>query len=106
LELCGFEGGAGDLGFGGELGGIEEAAERDGDLLVKEQAKFAGELVLAGDPGLVCGGPEREDCFAANGGCGIAGEEYKQGFPFEGCGVGVFYRSRDGIEQGHGLHSV
>ena len=54
----------------------------------------------------VAGGAEREDGLAANGGCGIAGEEYKQGFPFEGCGVGVFYGGRDGIEQGHGLHSV
>ena len=53
LELCGFKGGAGNLCLGCELGGVEEAAERNGDLLAEEQAKFACELVLEGDPGLV-----------------------------------------------------
>ena len=58
LEFGGFKGGAGDLRLGGELRGVEEAAEGDGDLLVEKQAQFAGELMLAGDPCLVGGGAE------------------------------------------------
>ena len=106
LEFGGFEGGAGNLCLGGELRGIEEAAERDGDLLAEQQAKFAGELVLARDPRLVGGGAEGEDGFAADGGCGEAGQEREQRLPLEGGSVGVFDRGRDGIEQRHGLHSV
>ena len=42
LELGGFKGCAGDLGFGGELGGVEEAAAGDGDLLQEDEAEFGG----------------------------------------------------------------
>ncbi len=54
LEFGGFERSAGDLGLGGKLGGIEKSAEGNGDLLRKKKAEFAGELMLARDPGLVC----------------------------------------------------
>ena len=50
LQFLSLECGAGDLGFCGELRGIEEAAEGDGDLLGEHEAHFAGELMLAGDP--------------------------------------------------------
>ncbi len=35
---------------------IEEAAKRDGDLFLEQQAHFGGELVLACDPGLAVEG--------------------------------------------------
>ena len=44
------------------------------------------------DPGLVGGGAEGEDGFAADGGCGVAGEEGEQRLPLEGGDVGVFDR--------------
>ena len=106
MELGGFECGAGYLCLGGELGGIEEAAEGNGNLFAEEKAQFAGELVLARDPRLVGGGTEGEDGFAADGGCGVCAEESEKGLPLEGGCVGVFYRGRDGIEQRHALLSV
>jgi hypothetical protein len=36
----------GFAGFGGELRGVEEAAERDGDLFGEDEAEFGGELML------------------------------------------------------------
>jgi hypothetical protein len=75
LEFNGFKGCAGDLRFGGVLRGVEEAAAGDGDLLDEDEAEFAGELVLMGDPGLVGGGAEVEDGVTAYGGCGEAGDQ-------------------------------
>jgi hypothetical protein len=67
LELGGFECGSGDLRFGGELGRVEETAEGDGDLLVEQEAEFAREFMLAGDPRLVGGRAQSEDGLAADG---------------------------------------
>ncbi len=84
LEFGGFEGCAGDLRLGGELRGVEQAAERDGYLLGEEQADLAGELMLAGDPWLVGRGPEREDGLAADGRGGIAGRGRRAAAPIRG----------------------
>jgi hypothetical protein len=75
LEFSGFEGCAGDLRFGGVLRGVEEAAERDGDLLAEDEAEFAGEVMLTADPHLIGGWTKVEDGVAADGGRGEAGDE-------------------------------
>ena len=102
LELGGFEGCAGDAGFVGYLGRVEEAAERDGDLFAEQEAEFGDELVLGGDPGLVRGGPEGEDGLAADRRARKASNQSKEKIPLEGGGVGVLNGRRDGIEEGHG----
>jgi len=66
LELGGFEGRAGNLRFCGELRGIEEAADGDGELFFKQQAQLGREPGLAADPLLVGGGLERKDGGSAN----------------------------------------
>ncbi len=101
LEFFGFEGRLGNLRLGGELGGIEEAAERDGDLLCKQQAHFAGELMLARDPGLVGGRAQSENGCAANRRCGEASHQGEQRLPLERGEIGILHRRRDGIEQRH-----
>ena len=101
LEFGGFECGFGNLGFGGELGGVEKAAEGDGDLLFEQKANFAGELVLAGDPGLVGRGLEGEDGGAADGARGESGNEGQERFPLECGAVGVGDGRRDGVEERH-----
>jgi hypothetical protein len=50
LQLSRLERRVRDAGLGGQLGGVEESAERDGDLLFKKQKNLAGEAVLADDP--------------------------------------------------------
>ena len=74
MEFLGFEGCAGDAGFVGDLGGIKEAAEGDGDLLGEQETEFGDKLMLKGDPGFVSGGPEGEDGLAADGGAGEAAD--------------------------------
>ena len=95
MQLACFEGRAGNLRFGGVLRGVEEAADGDGDLLFKQQAKLAGELVLAGDPFFVGGGLEIENRVAADGRSGKAGDESQQRLPLESGKVGV--RTGDGM---------
>ena len=101
LQLIGFKGRAGNLRLGGQLRGVKEAAEGDGDLLGQDEAEFSGELVLEGDPGFVCGGLEREDRVAADRRRGKAGDQSQQRLPLESGKVSVFDRRRDGIEQRH-----
>ena len=102
LELGGFEGCAGDLRFGGELGGIEEAAEGDGDLFGEKEAEFGGELMLASDPVLVGGGAEVEDGWRPTGEAAKPATRASSGSHSRAARVGVFDGGRDGIEQGHG----
>ena len=101
LEFICFKRGAGDLRFGGELGGVEEATEWDGDLLGQNEAEFSGELVLVGDPDLVSGWAKIENRVAADWGRGKAGDEGQQRLPLESGEGGVFDRRRNGIEEGH-----
>jgi len=54
LEFCWFEGCAGNLGFVGELGRVEEAAQWDGCAGIEQGPEFGDELVLLLDPRLVC----------------------------------------------------
>ena len=68
---------------------------------LKHQPEFAGELMLAGDPGFIGGGFEIEDRVAAHGRGGKTGDEGQQRLPLQGGKVGVFHRRRNGIEQGH-----
>ena len=75
LQLVGFERRAGNLGFRSQLGGIEEAAEGDGNLFAQRQADLACELMLASDPGFVCRGFEIEDRVPAHGRGGKAGHK-------------------------------
>ena len=101
LELGGFEGSTGNLRLGGELGGVEKAAEGDGDLFGKQEAQFSGEGMLLADPLLVSGGSQSEDSFTADRGRGKAGDEGEQRLPLEGGEVGVFDGRRNGIEERH-----
>jgi hypothetical protein len=101
LQFVGFERRAGNLRLGGVLRGIEEAADGNGNLLFEQQAKLAGELVLAGDPGFVGRGLEVENRVAADGRGGKAGDQSQQRLPLESGKVGVFNRRRNGIEQRH-----
>ena len=89
LQFGGFQRRAGNLRLGRELRGIEEAAQRNGDLLVEQQADFAGELMLARDPVLVGRRLKREDRLAADGRSGKSGNEREQRLPLEGGEVGV-----------------
>jgi len=87
----------------GKLDGIEQPTERDRDLLLDEQAHFAGELVLAGDPVGIGGWAEAENGRTADRRGGKAGHEREQRLPLESGEVGIGNRRGDGIEQGHGL---
>ena len=102
LQLAGFERRAGNLRLGGVLGGIEEAADGDGGLLLKKQAQLFGELVLAGDPGFVGGGLEVENRLTTDRRGGKTGDQRQKRLPFESGKVGELHRRRNGIEQGHG----
>ncbi len=102
LQFGSFESDFGDARLVGELGGIEEAAERDGDLLLDQKADFAGELMLVRDPCLVSGGLEGENGRAADRRSGETGHQRQQRLPLESGEVGVRDGRRDGIEQRHG----
>lgn len=101
LQFGGFESGVGDAGLGGELRGIEEAAKRDGNLLLKHEADFAVEGMLGADPLFIGGRTNGEEGIAADGGGGEGGDEGEQRLPLEGGEVGVFDRRRNGIEERH-----
>ena len=103
LQFGGFERRAGNLRLGGQLRGIEQAAEGDGNLLFQQQAHLAGELMLARDPRFIGRGPRGENRLAAHGRGGKAGHERQQRLPLESGQIGVLDRRRNGIEQRHGL---
>jgi len=98
LQLIGFQGGAGNLSFGGQLRRVEETADGDGSLLGKQQPEFAGELMLAGDPGFVGGGLQVQDCLAADRRGGKASHQGQQRLPLKSGKIGVFHGRRDGIK--------
>ncbi len=105
LQFIGLKGGAGDMGLGGKLGGIEESAEGDGNLFAEEETEFAGELVLAGDPRFIGGGLKVKDGGAAHGRGGKTGHQSQKRLPLK-CGkVGVGNGRRNGIEEGHGFQA-
>ncbi len=70
-------------------------------LLFEEQAQFAGELMLEGDPGFVGGGFEIENRLTANRGRGKARDESQQRLPFESGKVGV--KTGDGMGSRRGM---
>ena len=78
LQLIGFESRSRYLGLRGQLRGVEETAERDGNLLGEHEAHLAGELMLAADPGFVCRGFEIEDRVPAHGRGGKTGHQQQE----------------------------
>jgi hypothetical protein len=88
LQLFGFEGGVGDLDLAASWVGSKRPP-RGWRLRIEEEAEFGDELVLVVDPGLVGGGDEGLDPFAAGFGDGVAGEEGEERLPLEGTGVEV-----------------
>ena len=67
LQFGSFKGGVWDAGFGGELCGIEEAAERDGNLLLQHKADFTVEGMLGANPLFIGRGMNGEEGVAADG---------------------------------------
>ena len=57
--------------------------------------------MLEGDPGFIGRGLEIEDGLSAYGRGGKSGYQRQQRLPLEGGKVGVLYRRRNWIEQGH-----
>ena len=88
------------VGLRGQLGGVKEAAEKDGNLLAQKQADLACELMLAADPGFVGGGLEIEDRMPAYRRAAKPIPEPATA-PTRASIVGMFNRRRDGIEKGH-----
>ena len=81
--------------------GIEETAERNGDLFCKDQPYFGGQLVLAPDPLFIARRMQREDRFAADRGRGEARHEREERLPFKRDQIGVLDHGRNGIEERH-----
>ena len=50
LQFVGLQGRAGNARLGGQLRGIKEAADRNGNLVAEQQPQFASQLMLARDP--------------------------------------------------------